>query len=121
MNMSLKWVGALQAAGFEAIHWSALGASNASDPTIMAFASANDSIVLTRDLDFSAILAANGGIRPSVVHLAESERFQPSTVSHVVAALRKFAAELQAGAIVSIAGRRARMRRLPIAGSRAER
>jgi len=35
----------------------------------MAYASANDSVVLTHDLDFSAILAATHGKKPSVVQI----------------------------------------------------
>ncbi len=115
MNLSTKWVGALAEAGFEAIHWSEAGAADSSDHDIMAFAAAAGDIVLTRDLDFSAILAANGMTGPSVVHLRETDRFRPGTVERVVQALRMFEADLNAGAIVSIAAGRARIRRLPIA------
>ena len=55
MNLSPRWVGVLAGAGIEAVHWSTLGANNASDSEIMAYARANDSIVLTHDLDFGAI------------------------------------------------------------------
>jgi predicted nuclease of predicted toxin-antitoxin system len=114
MNMSIKWVEALQQAGFEAAHWSSLGLPASPDQKIMAFAAANDATVLTRDLDFSAILAANGLTRPSVVHLSEADKFEPRTVARVLAAMRLFASDLEAGAIVSMAGGRARVRRLPI-------
>jgi predicted nuclease of predicted toxin-antitoxin system len=40
MNLSPKWAEFL-AAGFEAAHWSALGAAKAPDPEIMMFAMAN--------------------------------------------------------------------------------
>ena len=42
MNLSPRWVAALTEAGVEAAHWSTLGAHNAPDPVIMAYASAND-------------------------------------------------------------------------------
>lgn len=58
MNLSPRWIGVLEDAGFEARHWSTLGANNAPDAEIMAYASANDYVVLTHDMDFSAILAA---------------------------------------------------------------
>ena len=67
MNLSPRWVGVLAEAGIEAVHWSILGAKNAPDPEIMAYASANDYVVLTHDLDFSAILAATHGDKPIVV------------------------------------------------------
>jgi len=41
MNLSPRWVEVLGAAGVEAAHWSTLGAANASDFVIMAFARAN--------------------------------------------------------------------------------
>ncbi len=41
MNLSPRWVKALAQAGIEAAHWSGLGAANASDTAIMAFARAN--------------------------------------------------------------------------------
>ncbi|MBV8794319.1 MAG: DUF5615 family PIN-like protein [Hyphomicrobiales bacterium] len=58
MNLSPRWVKALIEAEIEASHWSTLGPANASDADIMAFARANGYVVLTHDLDFSAILAA---------------------------------------------------------------
>ena len=67
MNLSPRWVKLLADAGIESAHWSSLGAPNAPDTFIMAYASANDYVVLTHDLDFSAILAATHGEKPSVV------------------------------------------------------
>lgn len=61
MNLSPRWVGLFTVAGLEAAHWSTLGASNALDAEIMDFAAAKDFVVLTHDLDFSAILAATHG------------------------------------------------------------
>ena len=58
MNLSPRWIDLLTEAGFEAAHWSAVGAANASDTEIVGYASAHDYVVLTHDLDFSAILAA---------------------------------------------------------------
>lgn len=69
MNLSPRWVSLLADAGFEAAHWSTLGAANAPDAEIMAFAKANGYVVLTHDLDFSAILAATPGEKPSVVQI----------------------------------------------------
>jgi predicted nuclease of predicted toxin-antitoxin system len=54
MNLSPKWVEALQAAGHESRHWGGVGAGNAEDNELMRWAAANGYIVLTNDLDFSA-------------------------------------------------------------------
>src|SRR5688500_16875571 len=106
MNMSTKWVAALREAGFEASHWSDLGAPDAPDGKIMAHAEANNAVVLTRDMDFPAILAANDLMKPSVVHLRETDRFQRTTVARVVLALRRFEADLEAGAVISMSSGR---------------
>jgi predicted nuclease of predicted toxin-antitoxin system len=53
MNLSPRWVDVLATAGFEAAHWSTLGANNAPDAEIMAYARAHDYVVLTHDLHFS--------------------------------------------------------------------
>ena len=57
MNLSPRWIGAFAAAGIESVHWSTLGAANATDAEIMVLAAAKDYVVLTHDLDFGAILA----------------------------------------------------------------
>jgi predicted nuclease of predicted toxin-antitoxin system len=116
MNMSTKWAVALREAGFEALHWSDLGDAESSDDDIMAYALANDAIVLTRDMDFSAILAANRLKKPSVMHLSDRDRFQPLTVERVVLSLSRFETELAKGAIISMSGGRVRVRDLPIPG-----
>jgi predicted nuclease of predicted toxin-antitoxin system len=63
MNLSPRWIKVLADADIEAAHWSILGANNAPDSQIMAYASTNNYVVLTHDLDFSAILAATHGER----------------------------------------------------------
>ncbi|MCB2261847.1 MAG: DUF5615 family PIN-like protein [Candidatus Thiosymbion ectosymbiont of Robbea hypermnestra] len=56
MNLSPRWVNLLTDAGIRAAHWSTLGAAEAPDTEIMAYARTNDYVVLTHDLDFGAIL-----------------------------------------------------------------
>jgi predicted nuclease of predicted toxin-antitoxin system len=110
MNLSPRWVGMLSEAGIEAAHWSKLGAHNASDSEIMAFAAANNYIVLTHDLDFSAILAATRGEKPSVVQI-RAEDVSPDVISkQVIVALRQMATELEDGALLTIEPNRTRLR-----------
>jgi predicted nuclease of predicted toxin-antitoxin system len=71
MNLSPRWVGLLEDAGIKAAHWSTLGEKNAPDTEIMAYARVNSYVVLTHDLDFSAILAATHGEKPSVVQIQQ--------------------------------------------------
>ncbi len=52
MNLSPNWISVLRDSGWEAVHWSAVGQSDARDLVIMAYAASNDSVVMTHDLDF---------------------------------------------------------------------
>ena len=63
MNLSPSWVSYLNAAGFDAVHWSTIGPLNAPDSELMKWASDRGYIVLTADLDFGAILAVTQGTR----------------------------------------------------------
>ncbi|QTQ33601.1 DUF5615 family PIN-like protein [Aromatoleum bremense] len=81
MNLSPRWIGVLGDAGFEAVHWTSLGAKNAPDSEIMAYAKAADYVVLTHDLDFGAILAATHGEKPSVVRRMSARTQSASRLS----------------------------------------
>ncbi|AAF84831.1 DUF5615 family PIN-like protein (plasmid) [Xylella fastidiosa] len=114
MNLSPRWVDVLADAGIEAAHWSTLGAYNAQDLEIMAYASANNYMVLTHDLDFGAILAATHGEKPSVVQI-RAEDISPDVIGkQIVIALRQMAAELEEGALVTVDPNRTRLRLLPL-------
>lgn len=114
MNLSPRWVGMLADAGIKAAHWSNVGAMNAPDSEIMAYAGAHDYVVLTQDLDFGAILATTHGQKPSVVQI-RSELVNPNAIGkQVIAALLQTAAELETGALLSIDPGSTRMRMLPL-------
>ena len=68
MNLSPAWLDTLGHAGFQAMHWSKVGDARAPDRAILDWASRNDCVLLTNDLDFGAILAARGWASPSVLH-----------------------------------------------------
>lgn len=114
MNLSPRWIVIFADAGIEAAHWSTMGAYDAPDAQIMAYARANDYVVLTNDLDFSAILAATQGERPSVVQI-RAENLSPDVIGkQVIAALRQMATELENGALLTIEPNRTRLRVLPL-------
>ena len=114
MNLSPRWVDVLTSAGFEAAHWTTLGASNASDASIMSYAQARDYVVLTHDLDFSAMLAATHGDKPSVVQLRADDVSPDAIGPHVVRALHQMERELSDGALLTIDPARTRLRLLPL-------
>ena len=114
MNLSPSWVKLFSGAGIEAVHWSFLGAANAPDTEIMAYASANDYVVLTHDLDFSAILAATHGEKPSVAQIRADDLSWSVIGKQVIAALLQAAADLEEGALLTIDPKRIRLRLLPL-------
>lgn len=62
MNLSPAWVRFLEENGFEAVHWSTIGEPTATDAVIMAWARNRGFVVITYDLDFSALLAATEAV-----------------------------------------------------------
>jgi predicted nuclease of predicted toxin-antitoxin system len=94
-----------------------LGAANATDETIMAYARAEQCVVLTHDLDFGAILAATQGKKPSVVQI-RSDEVSPQVIGQqLIDALLQMRAELESGALLTLDTSRARLRLLPLRGS----
>jgi predicted nuclease of predicted toxin-antitoxin system len=114
MNLSPRWLPFLKEAAIEAAHWSEVGAGDAPDLEILAYAAAHDYVVLTHDLDFAAILAATHGQKPSVVQI-RAEQLAPERIGkQIVGALRQLEAELEDGALVTVEPQRTRMRVLPL-------
>lgn len=114
MNLSPRWVDLLDGLGMRSTHWSTVGRGNAPDSEIMAYAAANDYVVLTHDLDFSAILAATHGEKPSVVQI-RAEDVNPDKIGpQVAAALRQMESELKEGALLTVDSNRTRLRLLPL-------
>ena len=80
----------------------------------MAYAMSNDCIVLTHDLDFSAILAVTQGEKPSVVQIRADDVSPNAIGTQVVTALRQMESELEAGALLTIDPGRTRLNLLPL-------
>ena len=114
MNLSPKWAGFLASAGFDAVHWSALGAANAPDKEIMSHARDAGYVVLTSDLDFGTILAVTHGEKPSVVQLRSDNLSHENIGRQVIDALRQLTIELEGGALVTVDTERTRLRILPL-------
>jgi predicted nuclease of predicted toxin-antitoxin system len=118
MNLSPKWVGALEQAGIEAMHWSTIGPANTGDPEIMAYAKEHGFVVLTNDLDFGSILAATGGNAPSVVQLRTDDCRVGSIADLVTRSLIQAEDQLATGALVTIETTKLRITSLPIGTAR---
>jgi predicted nuclease of predicted toxin-antitoxin system len=117
MNLSPSWAAYLAGAGHDAVHWSAVGAGDAPDHVLMQWAADAGRVVMTSDLDFSAILAATGRTGPSVLQV-RSDLLTPAALGvFVLATLSRLRAEIEAGAIVTVDAYRARLRVLPLRGA----
>jgi len=114
MNLSPQWMEVFENGGFEATHWSTVGAEDALDRTFMDWAKRRDYVVFTHDLDFSALLASTQASGPSIIQV-RTDDILPNQQSEVVfRALRQFESELKDGAILSIDLDQSRVRYLPL-------
>ncbi|HEX4032313.1 MAG TPA: DUF5615 family PIN-like protein [Terracidiphilus sp.] len=114
MNLAPGWISLLVEAGLEAVHWSSVGAANAPDTEIMAYAGTHGYVVLTHDLDFSAILAVTHGEKPSVAQIRADNLSLDAIGAQVVRALLQAESDLEEGALLTIDPRRIRLRLLPL-------
>jgi predicted nuclease of predicted toxin-antitoxin system len=113
--------------GIQVAHWSTLGAPDAPAEAIMAFARAEDYVVLTHGQDFSSILAASQENKPSVEQIRADDS-RPERIGgivvlalsqtwdelEVVQALGQTQDELETMALLTIDMLRTRVRLLPL-------
>ncbi len=114
MNLSPTWVDRLARDGFEAVHWSTIGAATAPDVEILAWASEHQFVVITNDLDFSAILAAGAADGPSVMQIRSQDLLSDVVVGTVAKALDAHREDIERGALLSIDEAGTRVRVLPL-------
>jgi predicted nuclease of predicted toxin-antitoxin system len=117
MNLSPSWVERLAGHGFEAVHWSTIGAPTAPDVEILAWANEHEFVLITNDLDFSAILAAGAVSGPSVIQLRTQDLLSDAAVSIVANTLAAHREDIERGALLSIDEGGTRVRMLPLKGS----
>ena len=110
MNLSTDWVPALQSVSIEAVHWTTIGPDDAKDEEIMAWAHANEAVVLTRDLDFAAMLMIQGLASPSVIQLRIDQVRPERHLALIQRALSLYGKQLEEGAIITVEDERVRVR-----------
>jgi predicted nuclease of predicted toxin-antitoxin system len=114
MNISPKTVESMRKRGWDILRVSNLLPSNASDQQILQFARSENRILITQDLDFSALLALAGENQPSLVTLRLSVSDPETITKKLLDILPRLEDELQAGCVVTIQDTTVRIRRLPI-------
>ena len=114
MNLSPITVDALQREGWDIVRVSTLLPANASDAQILVLARRQNRVVITQDLDFSALLALGGHAQPSLITLRLSNT-DPSLVTERLRQILPQSEEaLREGSAVTVDDATLRIRRLPI-------
>ncbi len=109
--MAPSWTVFLRDSGFDANYWTEIGSRGDDDLEILRWAEANDHVILTRDLDFSSLLAWHGFAKPSLVQLRTGDALpDKGTGELVVSFLRSASEALHHGAIVTVEVERRRAR-----------
>ena len=114
VNLSPKWVPLIRDRGWQAVHWSEIGASRAPDQEIFEWARKHEYVVFTNDLGFGTLLALARSNGPSVLQIrAKGVRFR-LLQDLVTAALEQYEQQLTQGALVVVELTQNRVRVLPI-------
>lgn len=114
MNLSPEWAETLLAAGWPAVHWSAIGPVDATDSEIMDWARSNGAVVFTHDLDFSTALALCAASRPSILQI-RGQRVLPEQLGLlVISLLDRYLQDLIDGALLTVDEQKHRVRILPL-------
>jgi len=114
MNLSPTWVEVFENYGMVAVHWSTIGAFDASDQEIFDYALVNNLVIFTNDLDFGAILASRNAQYPSVIQVRTQDVTPRNLAPTVISALRQLEEYLEGGALVIIDEAKLRARILPL-------
>ena len=113
-GMPLSAAAALRRGGVEAAHLIELSMSGVSDRDVLAKALADGAVVATLDADFHQMLAVTGAARPSVIRVRIEGLQGEQMAALLKEVLDRAREEICGGAVVSVDGRRMRVRRLPL-------
>ena len=116
MNISPKTVEVLQRQGWDIIRVSQVLSADASDREVLNFARQEGRILITQDLDFSAILALEGYDRPSLITLRLTISDPEIITRRLLETLPRLEQILQRGCAITVEDVAVRVRKLPISG-----
>jgi predicted nuclease of predicted toxin-antitoxin system len=114
MHVSMRTVEALRQLGHDVTRVADVLAPTATDTQIVDEAIRDDRVILTQDLDFSALVAVSGRSVPSVVSLRLSSARVETVNARLTRVLPMLEADLAAGAIAVVEDLRVRTRKLPV-------
>ena len=114
-NVSPRVALLLADAGHDAVAVRDVGLTAAPDDEILDRALADDRVIVSHDTDFGTLLAARRQVKPSFILVRSSDPLTADDVAGLILAnLDSVSEELDAGAIVTFARGRLRVRRLPL-------
>jgi predicted nuclease of predicted toxin-antitoxin system len=114
MHISPLTVETLQKNGYDIIRVTDILPSTASDTEIVQLAGKEQAIIVTQDLDFSAIVAQSGLSGPSVISLRVAN-VKPHIITRIlISVLPLIEIDIREGAIVSVDEKEFRIKRLPV-------
>jgi predicted nuclease of predicted toxin-antitoxin system len=114
INISPLTVRALQNKGYDIGRITDKLAATATDKEIIELAYQEKTVIITQDLDFSAIIAQSGHNGPSVISLRVASA-KPDRITRIlITLLPLIEADLNEGAIISIGEKEYRIKKLPV-------
>lgn len=114
LNIAPRTVAFLCSLGHDVVRVDALLPGTAADSEIVEVARGERRMILTQDLDFSALVALSGKSQPSVVSLRLSSSRVEQVNRRLQEALAIVASDVESGAIVAVEDGGIRVRSLPI-------
>lgn len=114
MNISPLTVGDLRTSGWEVVRVPDVLDRRSTDVDILEYARQHNQVILTQDLDFSALLALSGHSKPSVVNLRLTHATPGMITKRLTDVLPVLTSDSEEGAIASVDEASARVRKLPI-------
>jgi len=114
MNISPKTVETLRERGWDIVRVSQFLPKNASDQDILSFARREGRVVVTQDLDFSALLALGGHKDPSLITLRLTASDPETIARRLLEILPQFESVLREGCAIVVEDTTVRARKLPI-------
>lgn len=114
VHISPYTISSLQKKGYQITRITEYLPSTASDVEIIEFAIQHSAVIITQDLDFSALISQSGLSQPSVVSLRIGNVKPEVVTQKLQQVLPQIEPELAAGAIVSVEENRFRIRKLPV-------
>jgi predicted nuclease of predicted toxin-antitoxin system len=115
-NLSPRIAAGLSEAGHDAAHLRDYQMQSAPDSEVLTMARESARVLISRDADFSRLLAANRLPAPSVILLKRIPKRNESVLEILVRALPSLQEAVVEGSLIVIEPQRIRVRRLPLPG-----